>query len=97
MPFDPNCLRNTREQFVLQNIEGFQVNEYMGRSNWVRHEFKNYRDAIRKYKNLKEMKSKVMIFACRQGEVEEMTTAILDRKFFKRYQYKGSYVKSETR
>ena len=56
MPFDPNCLRNTREQFVLKNIEGFQVNEYMGRSNWVRHEFKNYRDAIRKYKNLKEMK-----------------------------------------
>ena len=48
MPFDPNCLRNTREQFVLKNIEGFQVNEYMGRSNWVRHEFKNYRDAIRK-------------------------------------------------
>ena len=41
MPFDPNCLRNTREQFVLKNIEGFQVNEDMGRSNWVRHEFKN--------------------------------------------------------
>ena len=92
MPFDPKCLRNTREQFVLKSIEGFQVNEYMGRSNWVRHEFKNYRDAIRKYKNLKEMKSKVMIFACRQGEVEEMTTAILDRKFFKRYKFKGSYV-----
>ena len=33
-----------------------------------------------------------MIFACRQGEVEEMTTAILDRKFFKRYKFKGSYV-----
>ena len=92
MPFDPNCLRNTREQFVLKNIEGFQVNEYMGRSTWVRHEFKNYRDAIRKYKNLKETKSKVMIFACRQGEVEEMTTAILDRKFFKRFKFKGSYV-----
>ena len=41
---------------------------------------------------LKEVKSKVMIFACRQGEVEEMTTAILDRKFFKRYKFKGSYV-----
>ena len=27
MPFDPKCLRNTREQFVLKNIEGFQVNE----------------------------------------------------------------------
>ena len=92
MPFDPKCLRNTREQFVLKNIERFQVNEYMGRSKWVRYHFNNYRDAIRKYRDLKAVKSKVMIFACRQGDVEEMTTAILDRKFFKRYQFKGSYV-----
>jgi len=92
MPFDPKCLRNTREQFVLKKIERFQVNEYMGRSNWARYYFNNYKDAIKKFRDLRQDKSKVMIFACRKGDVEDMTTGILDRKFFKRYKFRGSYV-----
>ncbi len=31
-------------------------------------------------------------FDSRKGDVEDMTTGILDRKFFKRYKFKGSYV-----
>ena len=93
MPFNLSPThRNDRELFVLKKIERFQVNEYMGRSNWARYYFNNYRDAIKKFRDLKKVKSKIMIFACRMGDVEEMTTGILDRKFFRRYQYKGSYV-----
>jgi len=32
MPFGPTTLRNKREEFVLQKIEYYKVNEYMGRS-----------------------------------------------------------------
>jgi len=92
MPFGLNTLRNDRELFVLKKIERFQVNEYMGRSNWVRYYFNNYKDAIKKFRDLRQVKSKVMIFACRKGDVEEMTTGILDRKFFNRYKYRGTYV-----
>jgi hypothetical protein len=31
MPFGPNALRNHREEYVLENIEYFKVNEYIGR------------------------------------------------------------------
>jgi hypothetical protein len=92
MPFGLNTLRNDRELFVLKKIERFQVNEYMGRSNWARYYFNNYKDAIKKFRDLRQVKSKVMIFACRKGDVEEMTTGILDRKFFNRYKYRGTYV-----
>jgi hypothetical protein len=92
MPFGLNTLRNDRELFVLKKIERFQVNEYMGRSNWARYYFDSYKDAIKKFRDLRQVKSKVMIFACRKGDVEEMTTGILDRKFFSRYKYRGSYV-----
>ena len=93
MPFNlSKTHRNDRELFVLKKIERFQVNEYMGRSNWARYYFDNYKDAIKKFSDLKKVKSKIMIFACRKGDVEEMTSGILYRKFFRRYQYKGSYV-----
>jgi hypothetical protein len=52
MPFGPNALRNSREEYVLEKIEYFKVNEYAGRSDWTRHYFKTYRDAIRKWKEL---------------------------------------------
>ena len=92
MPFSPKCLRNSREEFVLEKIEYFKVNEYMGMSNWKRYYFDNYKDAIKKFRDLRKVKSKVMIFACREGDIEEMSTGILDRKFFHRYKYRGSYV-----
>ena len=39
MPFGPKALRNTREEYVLEKIEYFKVNEYIGRSDWDRHYF----------------------------------------------------------
>ena len=31
MPWGPKALRNTREEYVLENIEYFKINEYKGR------------------------------------------------------------------
>ena len=53
MPFNlSKTHRNDRELFVLKKIERFQVNEYMGRSNWARYYFDNYKDAIKKFRDL---------------------------------------------
>ena len=55
MPFNlSKTHRNDRELFVLKKIERFQVNEYMGRSNWARYYFDNYKDAIKKFRDLKK-------------------------------------------
>lgn len=83
MPFDIKALRNHREEYVLQDIEYFKVNEYIGKSNWKRHYFKSYRDAIKTFKKLKEIKKKVLIYACRNDELGEMSTGINDRSIFK--------------
>ena len=53
MPFDPKCLRNTREQFVLQNIEYYKVTEYVGRSNWKRYYFDTYKEAVKAFRKLR--------------------------------------------
>jgi len=79
MPFGPSTARNSREQYVLQNIEYYKVMEYMGRSNWERHYFKSYKDAVKSFKKLKENKRKVLIFACRNDELGELSTGINDR------------------
>ena len=60
MPFNlSKTHRNDRELFVLKKIERFQVNEYMGRSNWARYYFDNYKDAIKKFRDLKKVKSEI--------------------------------------
>ena len=79
MPFGLTTLRNTREQFVLKKIEYYKVMEYMGRSNWERHYFKSYKDAVKSFKKLKENKRKVLIFACRNDELGELSTGLNDR------------------
>jgi len=83
MPFSPTTLRNVREEYVLENIEYFKVNEYIDKSNWKRHYFKSYRDAIKVFKKLKQIKRKVLIYACRDDELGEMSTGINDRSIFK--------------
>ena len=79
MPFGPTTLRNTREEYVLKNIEYYKVTEYMGRSNWKRHYFKTYKEAAKAFKQLKEVKRKVLIYACRDDELGELSTGINDR------------------
>ena len=61
MPFGPTTLRNTREEFVLQKIEYYKVNEYMGKSNWKRHYFDTYKEAVKMFKKLKEEKRKIFL------------------------------------
>ena len=41
MPWGLKALRNSREEFVLEKIEYFKINEYQGRSDWKRHYFKS--------------------------------------------------------
>ena len=79
MPFDPKCLRNKREEFVLQKIEYYKVTEYMGRSDWKRYYFDTYRDAVRVFKKLKQTKRKVLIYACRDDKLGEISTGLNDR------------------
>jgi hypothetical protein len=79
MPFGPSTTRNSREEYVLQKIEYYKVMEYMGRSDWKRHYFKSYKDAVKSFKKLKESKRKVLIFACRNNELGELSTGINDR------------------
>ena len=79
MPFGPTTLRNTREEFVLQKIEYYKVTEYMGRSNWKRYYFDTYKEAVKMFKKLKEVKRKVLIYACRDDELGELSTGINDR------------------
>ena len=79
MPFGPSTLRNSREEYVLQKIEYYKVMEYMGRSDWKRHYFESYKDAVKSFKKLKESKRKVLIFACRNNELGELSTGINDR------------------
>ena len=62
MPFGPSTVRNTREQFVLQKIEYYKVMEYMGKSNWERHYFDTYKEAVKTFKKLRLTKRKVLIF-----------------------------------
>jgi len=83
MPFSEKALRNVREEYVLENIEYFKVNEYVGQSNWKRHYFKSYREAVKFFKKLKNIKRKVLIYACRDDELGEMSTGINDRSIFK--------------
>ena len=79
MPFGPSTVRNTREQFVLQKIEYYKVMEYMGRSNWERHYFDTYKEAVKTFKKLRLTKRKVSIFACRDNELGELSTGLNDR------------------
>ena len=88
MPFGPNALRNSREEFVLEKIEYFKVNEYAGKSDWTRHYFKTYKEAIKKWKELYHKGKKVLIYACRDDSLGEMSTGINDRNIFKNEQSK---------
>lgn len=96
MPFGPKALRNTREEYVLEKIEYFKVNEYIGRSNWDRHYFKTYREAITKWKDLYRKGKKVLIYACRDDKLGEMSTGINDRSIFKNEQSKTSETRKKT-
>ena len=88
MPWGPKALRNIREEYVLENIEYFKINEYKGRSDWHRHYFKNYRQAVKKWKELYHSGKKVLIYACRDDKLGEMSTGINDRSIFKNEQSK---------
>ena len=79
MPFDPKCLRNTREQFVLQNIEYYKVTEYIGRSKWKRYYFDTYKEAVKAFRKLRLTKRKVLIYACRDDKLGEISTGLNDR------------------
>ena len=84
MPFSPpeKNWRNSREQSVLDNgIEFYRVTEYKDHKT-LRYEFKKYRDAIKKFRDLRnEGKRKVLIYGC----WKDMSTGLVDRKFYKRY------------
>jgi len=77
MPFGND--RNSSEQFVLQKIEYFKVMEYEGRSNWKRHYFKSYKEAVKLFKLLRKNNKKVLVFACRDDKLGERSTSINER------------------
>jgi hypothetical protein len=77
MPFGND--RNSGEQFVLQKIEYFKVMEYEGRSNWKRHYFKSYKEAVKLFKSLRKNNKKVLVFACRDDKLGERSTSINER------------------
>jgi ACT domain-containing protein len=79
MPFSPSTVRNTREQFVLQKIEYYKVMEHISKSDWERHYFDTYKEAIKMFKKLKQTKRRVLIFACRDNELGELSTGLNDR------------------
>ena len=79
MPWGPKALRNSREEYVLEKIEYFKINEYQGRSNWKRHYFDTYKEAVKMFKKLRLSKRKVLIFACRDNELGEVSTGLNDR------------------
>ena len=79
MPFSPSTVRNTREQFVLQKIEYYKVMEYISKSDWERHYFDTYKEAVKMFKKLKLTKRRVLIFACRDNELGELSTGLNDR------------------
>ena len=79
MPFDAKALRNHREEYVLQDIEYFKVNEYIGKSNWKRHYFKSYKEAVKLFKSLRKNNKKVLVFACRDDKLGERSTSINER------------------
>ena len=89
MPWGPKALRNSREEFVLEKIEYFKVNVYEGGSEWTRHYFDSYREAIKYWRELYRSGRKVLIYACRDAESEgELSTGINDRSIFKNEQSK---------
>jgi len=77
MPFGND--RNSSEQFVLQKIEYFKVMEYEGRSNWKRHYFKSYKEAVKLFKSLRKNNKKVLVFARRDDKLGERSTSINER------------------
>jgi len=77
MPFGND--RNSSEQFVLQKIEYFKVMEYEGRSNWKRHYFKSYKEAVKLFKSLRKNNKKVLVFACRDDKLGGRSTSINER------------------
>jgi len=79
MPFSLSTVRNTREQFVLQKIEYYKVMEHISKSDWERHYFDTYKEAIKMFKKLKQTKRRVLIFACRDNELGELSTGLNDR------------------
>ena len=79
MPFSPSTVRNTREQFVLQKIEYYKVMEHISKSDWERHYFDTYKDAVKMFKKLRLTKRRVIIFACRDNELGELSTGLNDR------------------
>ena len=57
MPFSPveKNWRSQREMIVLENgIQYFQVTEYHYGKDLIRHQFKKYKDAIIKYRDLRK-------------------------------------------
>ena len=62
MPFGPKVSRNSREEYVLQKIEYYKVMEYMGRSDWKRHYFDTYREAVKMFKKLRLTKINTFLF-----------------------------------
>ena len=79
MPFGPSTVRNTREQFVLQKIEYYKVMEHISKSDWERHYFDTYKESVKFFKNKRLTKRKVLIFACRDNELGEVSTGLNDR------------------
>ena len=51
MPFGLTTARNKREEWVLKKIEYYKVTEYVGKSNWKRHYFDTYKDAVKCLRN----------------------------------------------
>ena len=79
MPFGLTTARNKREEWVLKKIEYYKVTEYTGMSNWKRHYFDTYKEAVKMFKKLKEEKRKILIYACRNDELGEISTGLNDR------------------
>ena len=79
MPFGLTTARNKREEWVLKKIEYYKVTEYVGKSNWKRYYFNSYKDAVNAFKKLKQKKRKILIYACRDDSLGEISTGINDR------------------
>ena len=48
-------------------------------SNWKRYYFDSYKDAVNAFKKLKQKKRKILIYACRDDSLGEISTGINDR------------------
>ena len=79
MPFDPKCFLPTLSECCLQCREYYKVTEYIGRSKWQRYYFDTYKEAVKAFRKLRLTKRKVLIYACRDDSLGEISTGINDR------------------